>query len=52
MEKFTTYLILSVATGLGSYLPTWLGAGLFSGWSILGGFVGGLIGVYIIYRLR
>lgn len=46
------YLILTVATGIGSYLPTLFGADLFSGWSIAGSTVGGFIGVYIIYKLR
>ena len=36
---------------VGGYLPVLLGAGSLSGWSLLGGFVGGTVGIWIGYKL-
>jgi len=52
MEKGTVYLILTIGSGIGSYLPVIFGVDLLSGWSILGGMVGGLASVWVIYRLN
>ena len=36
---------------VGGYLPILFGAGSFSGWSLLGGFVGGIVGIWVGYKL-
>jgi len=36
---------------LGSYLPTLFGAGLFSFTAIFSGFFGGILGIYLTYKL-
>jgi hypothetical protein len=42
-------LIFSTALGIaGSYVPVLLGnSNLLDGWSVLGGFVGGLLGIWL-----
>jgi len=52
MEKTGNYIILAVTTGIGSYIPTFFGAGYLSGWSLLCSVIGGGIGVYFIYQLN
>lgn len=45
-------LLVSGATGaVGGYLPTLFGASGFGGWSILGAFVGGIVGIWIGFKL-
>jgi hypothetical protein len=48
-----TFIWLGVLLGssLGGYLPTLFGAGLFSGWSVLGSVAGGIGGVFAGNRL-
>ena len=46
------YLTLSVFTTIGSYVPIFFGADQLSGWTILGGMIGGFVAVYIIYQAR
>ncbi len=52
MSKLPMYIIISIGTGLGSWIPTLFGANMFDGWSILGSLIGGLISVYIYWKLR
>ncbi len=52
MNKTMMYLMISIFGGIGGYLPALLGdRSLFSGWAILGSTVGGLVGVYVAYKL-
>jgi hypothetical protein len=51
MDKKLIVLMAGVGGTFGGYLPVLLGAGSLSGWSLLGGFVGGIIGIYIGYKL-
>lgn len=37
---------------IGSYVPTLWGASMLGGQSILGGFVGGIIGIILYLKLR
>jgi hypothetical protein len=36
---------------IGSYLPSLFGAGMLSMTSIIGGFVGGILGIWVTYRM-
>lgn len=36
-----------VGGSIGGYVPVLLGASSFGGWSILGAFVGGIVGIYV-----
>ncbi|MBP7017908.1 hypothetical protein KBB17_00200 [Candidatus Saccharibacteria bacterium] len=51
MEKTAKYLVLTFATIVGSYLPVLFGASSLGMLSIVGGFFGGLAGVYIVYKM-
>ena len=52
MERWKMYILLSVFTTIGSYVPVFFGSSEFSGWTVIGGMVGGFIGVYIVYQSR
>jgi hypothetical protein len=48
MNKKTILLFAAIFGTLGSYVPVLFGAGtLLDGWSILGGFVGGILGIWL-----
>lgn len=32
---------------IGSYIPVWLGESMLGGWSIIGGTIGGLFGIWL-----
>jgi len=51
MDKKVIMLMVSVGGVLGGYVPVLLGAGSLSGWSLLGGFVGGLVGIWVGVKL-
>lgn len=51
MKKATVYLILSITTGIGAWIAVLLGADTLGGWSLLGSFIGGIVGVYAITKL-
>ncbi|MBI2588882.1 hypothetical protein HYW35_01580 [Candidatus Saccharibacteria bacterium] len=46
MSKGYIYLFLTIGGFVGSYVPVLFGAGLFSPWSILGGVIGGILGIW------
>lgn len=50
MEKFLYYLAIFIGGSIGGYLPTLFGASWFSLWGIFGSFVGGLLGIYVVYK--
>ena len=50
-SRFLIMVTLTVGSVLGSYLPTLWGAGVFSMWSILLGAIGGLVGIWVGYKL-
>lgn len=52
MNKTLMYLSISIFGAIGGYVPSLLGdASLLSGWAILGSTIGGLLGIYIGYKL-
>lgn len=52
MNKRTVYLFSGVFGTLGAYLPVLLGVDDgFGGWSILGGFIGGLFGIWVAVKV-
>jgi hypothetical protein len=40
-----------IGSSVGSFVPTLFGAGLFSFSSIIGSFVGGILGIYLAFKL-
>lgn len=52
MSKVVMYIIISVATVIGGWLPTLFGASMLDMWSILGSVVGGFIGIFVYWKLR
>ncbi|MDD5673185.1 MAG: hypothetical protein PHC61_03395 [Chitinivibrionales bacterium] len=48
-----TIIIIGMVVGscLGGYCTTLLGAGAISFWSLIGSSVGGLLGIYIAFKL-
>lgn len=52
MQKMPMYIIISLASGIGSYIPILFGQSMLDIWSILGGFVGGIVGIIIYLKLR
>ncbi|HSX01996.1 MAG TPA: hypothetical protein VLI05_01635 [Candidatus Saccharimonadia bacterium] len=50
MNKSTLWIAATLGSIVGGWLPTLFGAGDFSGWSILGGTVGGVAAVIAVYR--
>lgn len=51
MDKRVIILVASLGGVLGAYISVLLGAPSLSGWSVLGSFVGGLIGVWVGAKL-
>jgi hypothetical protein len=48
MNKLTITVFMSIGTIIGSMVPTWVaGASLLGGWSVLGGVIGGIIGIWV-----
>lgn len=48
MNKKVIMLMATIGGALGSYVPVLFGDNeLFDGWSILGAFIGGLVGIWI-----
>ena len=52
MTKLVMYIIIGVTTTIGGYVPVLFGADLLGGWSILGTLLGGIVGIYIFYKVR
>ena len=52
MTKIVMYIIIGITTGIGSYVPVLFGADLLGGWSVLGTLIGGIVGIYIFYKVR
>lgn len=49
--KALVTLGMVIGSLVGGYAPTILGAGLLSFWSIIGSMLGGLLGIWVGYRL-
>lgn len=50
-SKSIVMLGMIIGSTIGGFIPTFFGADIFSFWSIIGNIVGGLIGIYIAFRL-
>jgi hypothetical protein len=51
MNKGLIMLMSGVVGTVGGYIPVLFGASGFGGWSILGAFVGGLVGIWVGYKI-
>lgn len=51
MDKKVIFLGMLFGSTIGGYLPTIFGYNAFSMPSILGGFIGGLLGIWLSFRL-
>ncbi len=51
MSKGLIYLGAAIGSMAGSYLPVLFGSSFFGGWSILGGLVGGIAGIWVAIKL-
>ncbi|HSR89070.1 MAG TPA: hypothetical protein VLK22_01545 [Candidatus Udaeobacter sp.] len=50
MDKRLVSLGMIVGSTIGAYAPTWFGADSFSLLTILGAFVGGILGIWLAVR--
>jgi len=50
MEKKAIYVGMIIGSVIGSYVPTWFGADFFSLSSIICGAVGGVLGIWLIFK--
>ena len=46
-EQKTYYVFSIIFSALGLYVPVWFGKSMLGGWRVLGGFIGGLFGVWL-----
>ena len=51
MDRKILFMCITVGSTIGAYVPTFLGQGDFSIASLLGGFVGGVAGVFVARRI-
>ena len=51
MDKKIIFLGMLVGSTIGGYLPTFFGAGVFSLSSVIFGAVGGLLGIWLSWRM-
>ena len=51
MNKSLAYLLIAVFGGIGAYIPVLFGSSGISGWSLIGSFIGGIVGIYVAYKM-
>jgi len=51
MPKSLVWIGVSVGSLLGSWLPSLFGAGMLSLWGVFGGFVGAIVGIWVVFKL-
>jgi len=51
MSKGLVYLSIFIFGTIGSYVPTWFGAGFFSFASIVGSLIGSFAGIWVAVKL-
>jgi uncharacterized membrane protein YeaQ/YmgE (transglycosylase-associated protein family) len=49
-RKRGIYWGMFIGSAIGGYVPTWFGAGWLSFGSIITGMIGGIIGIYLVYK--
>ena len=48
MNKTVLTVCMTIGTTIGSFIPVWFGdSSFFDGWSILGGLIGGIAGIWL-----
>lgn len=52
MSKMLMYIIISVATVIGGWIPTLWGESMLGFVSIFGSVVGGFVGIFIYWKAR
>lgn len=52
MSKLPMYVIMTVAMGIGGYIPVMFGAGMMDISTIVGTVIGGIIGIIVYQKLR
>ena len=52
MSKLPMYVIMTIAMGIGGYVPVMFGAGMMDFSTIVGTVIGGIIGVIVYQKLR
>ncbi len=52
MSKLPMYVIMTVAMGIGGYIPVMFGAGMMDFSTIVGTVIGGIIGIVVYQKLR
>lgn len=45
-KKFIMFFLI-IFSAIGSYVPVLLGESMLGGWSVIGGFIGGICGVWL-----
>ena len=52
MNKMTISICMTAGTIIGGFIPTWFGdTNLFDAWSIIGGLIGGIAGIWLGVKL-
>ncbi len=51
-DKKMVMLGMTIGSTIGGFVPTLLGAGIFSLWSIVGTLIGGILGIWVGFRLK
>lgn len=51
MSKKAVWLGAGIGGVIGGYIPALWGAGMFSAWSVILSTVGGVAGIYAVYKL-
>ncbi|MCX6727633.1 MAG: hypothetical protein NTX11_02355 [Candidatus Saccharibacteria bacterium] len=52
MNKLVLYGLISICSGIGSWIPSLWHAGFLSAWGIIGGIVGCFVGVWLNFQLK
>ncbi|HET6622392.1 MAG TPA: hypothetical protein VFG56_00460 [Candidatus Saccharimonadales bacterium] len=52
MNRLPMYTIVGLGLTLGNLLPTLFGQSPFGLWGILGTLIGGMVGVWVFWKLR
>jgi len=51
MDKKLVMLGMIIGSTIGAYVPVWFGASVFSFSSVLGTAIGGIIGIWVVFKL-
>jgi len=52
MSKAVMYIIITITTVIGGWVPTLWGASMLDVTSIFGSVVGGFVGIFVYWKLR